>query len=79
MLFATTLGLHYLHYELFEKEGLNVNLNSMIQFHKRLFLPKKREFFNANNCRKCHSTEKFRRWIKVGDYKGRKIEVVKDG
>ena len=45
LLFATTLGLHYLHYELFEKEGLNVSLNSMIQFHKRLFLPKKREFF----------------------------------
>jgi len=41
------------------------------------FIFLKRGSFYANNCRKFHSTEEFRRWIKVGDYKGRKIGVVK--
>ena len=47
---------------------------------KKIFLPKKREFLCQ---RKDHSTEEFRRWIKVGDYKKRKIGVFdvykKDG
>ena len=44
---------------------------------KRLFLPKKREFFYANNWRKCHSIEELRMWIKVADYKRSEIGVVK--
>ena len=32
-----------------------------------------KRLFYANNYRKSHSTEEFRRWIKVGDYKRRKI------
>ena len=40
---------------------------------KKGFFFLKRGSFYANNYRKDHSTEELRRWIRVGDYKRRKI------